>query len=168
MSRVECHQPPLLQGIGRRPLAPKLLRQRRMTSEGAPLKSSPELADDRTRMAFIRTVVALDRTLMAWVRTAVSLISFGFTIYKFFQGLVDTQVTAASNRLMQPRDVALVLMGTGILGLAISTLQYRRELKALQTEFRQYGPFKSTPTVGVASAITAFGIIGFVLVVFHQ
>ena len=31
---------------------------------------------DRTRLAY-------ERTLMAWVRTATSLISFGFTIYKF-------------------------------------------------------------------------------------
>ena len=38
-----------------------------------------------TDLAFERTVLAHERTLMAWVRTAVSMISFGFTIYKFFQ-----------------------------------------------------------------------------------
>ena len=38
--------------------------------------SANEMAVDRTRMAH-------ERTLMAWVRTATSLISFGFSIYKF-------------------------------------------------------------------------------------
>ena len=42
------------------------------------LKSSDELA-------LQRTVMAADRTLMAWTRTALSLITFGFTIYKFLQ-----------------------------------------------------------------------------------
>ncbi len=49
-----------------------------------------DLADDRTRLAVTRTVAALDRTLMAWIRTATSLISFGFTIYKFFQALRES------------------------------------------------------------------------------
>ena len=40
--------------------------------------------DAGTRLALDRTALAHERTLMAWVRTAVSLISFGFTIYKFF------------------------------------------------------------------------------------
>ena len=50
-----------------------------MTSPSAkPLDVGTRLAVDRTRLAY-------ERTLMAWVRTATSLISFGFTIYKFFQ-----------------------------------------------------------------------------------
>ncbi len=40
--------------------------------------------DAGTRLALDRTALAHERTLMAWVQTAVSLISFGFTIYKFF------------------------------------------------------------------------------------
>ena len=46
-----------------------------MSTDALPL--SNQLALDRTRLAY-------ERTLMAWVRTATSLISFGFTIYKFF------------------------------------------------------------------------------------
>ncbi len=41
-----------------------------------------------TELALDRTYLAHDRTLMAWVRTATSLISFGFTIYKFFQYMI--------------------------------------------------------------------------------
>ena len=40
---------------------------------------------DSTELAVDRTWLAHERTLMAWVRTATSMISFGFTIYKFFQ-----------------------------------------------------------------------------------
>ena len=46
-------------------------------------KPAPRL-DEGTRLAYERTVLAHERTLMAWLRTAVSLITFGFTIYKFF------------------------------------------------------------------------------------
>ena len=42
---------------------------------------------DATKLAVERTRLAYERTLMAWVRTSTSLISFGFTIYKFFQYL---------------------------------------------------------------------------------
>ena len=42
---------------------------------------------DATRLAVERTRLAHERTLMAWVRTATSLISFGFTLFKFFQYL---------------------------------------------------------------------------------
>jgi len=41
--------------------------------------------DTGTRLAVDRTWLAHERTMLAWVRTAASLISFGFTIYKFFQ-----------------------------------------------------------------------------------
>ena len=40
---------------------------------------------DATQLALDRTWLAHERTLMAWIRTSVSMISFGFTIYKFFQ-----------------------------------------------------------------------------------
>ena len=41
--------------------------------------------DIATKLAFDRTRAAYERTMMAWIRTATSLITFGFTIYKFFQ-----------------------------------------------------------------------------------
>jgi Domain of unknown function (DUF202) len=45
----------------------------------------PSVLDSGTRLAMDRTRLAYERTMMAWIRTAASLISFGFTIYKFFQ-----------------------------------------------------------------------------------
>jgi hypothetical protein len=37
------------------------------------------------KLAFDRTRLPYDRTKMAWVRTATSLITFGFSVYKFLQ-----------------------------------------------------------------------------------
>jgi uncharacterized membrane protein YidH (DUF202 family) len=47
--------------------------------------TSSRTLDSGTRLAVERTRLAYERTLMAWVRTVASLISFGFTIYKFFE-----------------------------------------------------------------------------------
>ena len=51
-----------------------------VTTSGA--ATSPNVA---TTLAFERTRIAYERTMMAWVRTATSLITFGFSVYKFFQ-----------------------------------------------------------------------------------
>jgi putative membrane protein len=146
-----------------------------MTSQAdAPPKTSNELAlerttlaDERTDLAVIRTLQALDRTLMAWVRTATSLISFGFTIYKVFQQLAQS-TSAPPHRLLEPRGVALVLMGLGVGGLIAATIDYRRQRKAMQERFHSYGPFLRSPASGVATIICGLGILGFVLVVLRQ
>ncbi|PYY11310.1 MAG: hypothetical protein DMG61_19450, partial [Acidobacteria bacterium] len=44
-----------------------------------------------TDLAFERTRMAAERTLIAWIRTALSMISFGFTIYKFLQAMQGSQ-----------------------------------------------------------------------------
>ena len=41
--------------------------------------------DTATTLAFERTRIAYERTMMAWIRTATSLITFGFSVYKFFE-----------------------------------------------------------------------------------
>src|SRR5262249_28618447 len=45
--------------------------------------ATPEV-DRSTELALERTRAAYERTMMAWIRTATSLITFGFTVYKFF------------------------------------------------------------------------------------
>ena len=40
-------------------------------------------------LALDRSRLASERTLMAWVRTAMSMVTFGFTIYKFLRFLQD-------------------------------------------------------------------------------
>jgi putative membrane protein len=131
-------------------------------SESAPSAVHTK-ADDGTRLALLRTVAALDRTLMAWVRTATSLISFGFTIYKVFQALLENE-SAAGGRLLGPRGLALVMIGLGIGGLLLGTFEYRRQMQVLHAEFPQFGPFRRSPAFAVAGSIVALGVLGLVLV----
>jgi len=135
-------------------------------TDPAPLKSSNELADERTRMALDRTLAAHDRTLLAWVRTATSMISFGFTIYKFFQSL--PAAASAPPHLLGPRGLALVMIAIGVGGLLIATIEYRAQLKRLHTQYAGYGPFARSLSAGVAMTIATLGVVGFVLVVFRQ
>ena len=66
-------------------------------------------------LSFDRTRMAAERTLMAWVRTALSMISFGFTIYKFLEAMLP-QSTSPVLRADTPRNVGLSLIGIGTYG----------------------------------------------------
>jgi putative membrane protein len=69
---------------------------------------------------------------MAWVRTATSLISFGFTIYKGFQYLQQSQ---GARHGLSPRDFALAMIGLGIGSLTLATFQHRRDLQVLEAQY---------------------------------
>ena len=47
-----------------------------------------------TTLALERTRIAYERTMMAWIRTATSLITFGFSVYKFFEIEMKTGQTS--------------------------------------------------------------------------
>jgi putative membrane protein len=126
-----------------------------------------QLAEDRTSLAVARTIAAHDRTLMAWVRTATSLISFGFTIYKFFQALNDQQ-QGASQRLIGPRGLGLVMISLGVGGLFFGVMSYRRQMADIRDRYKQYGPFPPSAVTPVAAIVAALGIAGLVLVAFHM
>lgn len=94
------------------------------------------LAQDRTDMATERTVMAAERTLMAWMRTSVSLISFGFTVYKFLEYLRQAQATHAVH-VQAPRNFGLALITLGTVALCAAIWQHRSFLKRLgQTQAR--------------------------------
>src|SRR5262245_32961337 len=94
---------------------------------GAAPPSSTELSLDRTYLAH-------DRTLMAWVRTATSLISFGFTIYKFFQYLREQEDRKIAQSPFGPRYFALLMICIGLVSLLMATIQHWRFRK----KFKQY------------------------------
>ncbi|HAF54085.1 MAG TPA: DUF202 domain-containing protein [Thauera sp.] len=95
------------------------------------LKSSNELAEDRTVLAIKRTVMGADRTLMAWLRTALSMISFGFTIYKVLEGLKGGEVGVVAQQY-EPRTVGLFLVGLGTLSMVMGTVEYWFSIKGMQ------------------------------------
>ena len=119
--------------------------------------TSTDLAVDRTRLAH-------DRTQMAWVRTAASLISFGFTIYNFFQYLRD-KGEAAEGRLFGPRVFAMMLIGIGLISLLLATIQNRREMKTMRKHYANV-PFSLATLVGALVGI--LGLVTFVAVALRQ
>jgi putative membrane protein len=112
-----------------------------------------------TKLAFDRTRLAYDRTMMAWVRTATSLISFGFTIYKFFQ--IEINKGEPNNRIIGPREFALIMIGIGLFSLFAATIQHRSDRNAL----RGMDPEVPRSMAAVLAALVAvLGILAFLSV----
>ena len=89
-------------------------------------------ADASTRFSFERTMLSHERTLMAWVRTATSLITFGFTIYKFFQLEMGGSVRPRTHQVIGAREFAMLMIAIGLFALLVATIQnwqYRRHLR---------------------------------------
>jgi putative membrane protein len=122
------------------------------------------LALDRsTKLAFERTRVAYERTMMAWIRTATSLITFGFSIYKFFQleGLGRPQ----QGRLIGPRGFAFMLVSIGLISLLLATIEHRQNIRALGAE---YAGKQRSLAVLLAAMISILGILALLAMIFRQ
>ena len=115
------------------------------------------MATDRTRLAH-------DRTLMAWVRTSTSLISFGFTIYKFFQYLQEEQQSAPRQGLLGPRQYGTLMIIIGIVALVLATYQHRRDMKALRKHYPEV-PY-SLATI-LAGLISLLGLVALLAIIFR-
>jgi putative membrane protein len=89
--------------------------------------ASKELSDS-TALAIERTRLAAERTMMAWVRTETSLITFGFSVYKFFDSERPSASTAAPYRLIGPREFAIPLITMGLGSLLFATIQQRQNI----------------------------------------
>jgi len=88
--------------------------------------------DASTRFSFERTLLSHERTQMAWVRTATSLITFGFTLYKFFQFEIGSSVQPRTHQVIGPREFAMVMIAIGLIALILATIQnqqYRQRLR---------------------------------------
>lgn len=128
-----------------------------MTHAGAPaLDSGTRLALDRTRLAY-------ERTMMAWVRTATSLISFGFTIYKFFQFRIE-QGAVPPDRLLGPREFGGLMVSIGLLALILATLEHRRNMVSLRAD---YGPVPHSIAATIGLLIAALGVVALAGVLFR-
>ena len=125
-------------------------------------KSAPAL-DNSTILAFDRTRAAYERTMMAWIRTATSLITFGFTIYKFFQ--IEAPPPGRQKRLIGPRGFAFVLVSIGLFSLILATLEHRQNLRTLGA---QYAGKRRSLAVLVAALISILGVLALVVIIFRQ
>ncbi len=116
-----------------------------------------------TDLAFERTMLAYERTLMAWVRTAVSLISFGFTLYKFFEEWRKTEQPVQS--FFTPRIVGMIMILFGLLGLLFAEIQHQRAIKKLKLDYPKAQ--RSLSSV-LAILILVFGLALFLGALFRQ
>ncbi len=87
------------------------------------LELTTKLSQQRTGMSIQRTIMAADRTLMAWTRTALSMISFGFTVYKFLQYAQEENPAFIKNP-RGPQNFGMALVWLGVISLLIACVQY--------------------------------------------
>jgi putative membrane protein len=123
--------------------------------------SAPAL-DLSTKLAFDRTWVAYERTMLAWVRTATSLITFGFSVFKFFQIVREGE---QRNYFIGAREFGLLLVSIGLISLVLATLQYRQNIRMLGEEYQ--GRPRSLAVI-VAALISILGILALIVMVFRQ
>ena len=107
-----------------------------------------------TTLAFERTRVAYERTMMAWIRTATSLITFGFSVYKFFEFEMKGN-PSLQTMVVGPRGFGLTLIGIGLLSLLFGTLDHARDLGALR---RQWPGMVARSKAGLIALV--IGVLG--------
>lgn len=112
---------------------------------------------DATLMAVTRTVMAADRSLMAWVRTGLSLISFGFTIYKFLE--YSREQVIASGKILPgvstPKLVGLFMVGMGVISLIFGIIENIHNVKLLTG---QYSFRRTRYALFMAVILSVFGL----------
>lgn len=119
--------------------------------------------DANTKLSVERTMLAQERTLMAWVRTGTSLISFGFTIYKFFQ--LEAGDRFRNAQVIGPRAFASLMIIMGVVALAFATLQHRQDIKRMRLD---HPWMKERSLAGrIAAMISVLGIVAIVSVILN-
>ncbi len=126
-------------------------------------KTAP--APDQMTLALERTYLAHERTLMAWTRTATSLITFGFTLYKFFEYLHERGEAAKSSQAFGARTFGLIMIGIGVLTLVIASVQHHLQMRQLRAHYPN-APFSLS--LLLACLIACLGILGFISGIFHS
>ncbi len=119
------------------------------------------------RLAFERTRGGYERTMMAWIRTGTSLIAFGFTVYKFFQlemSGADYKSPLIKTSLIGPREFGLILICIGIVSLILGLYEHRRDIRAMQKEYRGM-PWSATSLI--ASLMALIGGLALIAVIYR-
>lgn len=121
--------------------------------------------DAPTRLAVDRTRLSLDRTLMSWIRTAISLITFGYGLYK----VIDTTGTsaAAQHSLITHREIGVIMIGIGLLSLALGTHEHRQGTRQLQADYPAVNG-KSLYVRLLSSSVTVLGILALLAMAFRM
>ena len=122
-------------------------------------------APDQLSLALERTYLAHERTLMAWTRTATSLITFGFTLYKFFEYLHERGVATGGQQAFGARTFGLIMIGIGVATLIVASLQHQTQMRRLRAHYPD-APFSLA--LLLAGLIAGLGILGFISGIVHS
>ncbi len=116
------------------------------------------------QLSLERTVLSHERTLMGWIRTSTSLITFGFTIYKFFQ--LELQGRPPLQGAIGPRQFAILMICIGLFSLLVAAVQFR----GYRNELRRWYPAQAPLSlVGVvATLVSLLGLLALVAVLFRM
>jgi putative membrane protein len=123
-----------------------------------PAGKPPDLGYERTRLA-------ADRTLMAWIRTSVSMISFGFTLFKFFMYLRESEILSSQLPMHGPRNLGLVLVGLGTFLLVMAIFEYLVYQRWLSREMKQKFPLSTT--LLAALVLSIIGILALINLLYN-
>ena len=117
-------------------------------------RHEPSALSLTSRMSLARTRLSFERTLMSWVRTAASLVTFGFTLAKANQYLVEHGGTP-SHRILGLHTFALLIVAIGLLALFGACLQHLRHVKTL------HALASELPIVSIGQVVAVlFAILG--------
>jgi putative membrane protein len=138
------------------------MEEHAMTSSADTKTTGAEVA---TKLAVDRTRLAHERTMMAWLRTSVSLISFGFTIQKFFQ--VENKGISRFEGPLGPGNFGRLMILAGLIILVLATVEHRREVRAMRKQFPDVLVPNSMAT-GVSAVIAVLGILAMISVMIRS
>lgn len=119
------------------------------------------LKPDATKLAMERTFLAYERTLMAWTRTSVSLISFGFTLFKFFQYLVEREPEKEHDPVLGPKSIGIMMVGIGTLMLLVASIMHKKQVDQLRKTYPD-APFSQSLLLAIL--ISLLGVLMFIAV----
>lgn len=120
---------------------------------------------NQVELALDRTYLAYDRTLLAWIKTATSLITFGFTLYKFFVYIHEQGSVRPTGQVLSPRIFGLIMIAIGVFVLALASWQHRQKLRRLQA-YHSNAPVSLS--LILAGLIVSPGVLAFTAAMFRQ
>jgi putative membrane protein len=135
------------------------------------VKTSNELAGDRTDLAVKRTAMAASRTMMAWIRTGTSLISFGFAIHKILQTTADAVGTSKLSLFHEhsARRLGLMLIFLGTASIVMGTFEYFSTTKQLNEMNGEGGQrVKLNLSLVVGGLVALLGLFLFVTILANR
>lgn len=121
---------------------------------------SRELAQERTREA-------ADRTLMAWIRTSLSLIGFGFGIAKYKDILLRAgMVKGTPEQINTTMIFGLSFIFLGVIGLLAAIIQHWRILQYIKGKREEFTGFRPLVMI-MAILLLCIGLFAIVAVMLH-